>query len=123
MKIQDTEENQDILIDFEDTEDENSDSNEEKTENDYSALTSDDSVKAYLQQIGKIPLLSAEEELEYAKNIEEKKCKKSREKLIRANLRLVVSIAKKYIVTPLSGYSGLIIAQSGGGLQTYFRKS
>ena len=102
MKIQDTEENQEILIDFDNSEDDDSDSNQDKSESDYSALTSDDSVKAYLQQIGKIPLLSAEEELEYAKNIKEKKCKKSREKLIRANLRLVVSIAKKYIGRGLS---------------------
>ncbi len=58
---------------------------------------SDDSVKLYLQQIGKIPLLSHEEELEIAKQIQENGDEKAKSKLVRANLRLVVSIAKKYI--------------------------
>ena len=75
---------------------------EETVEVDYTSVASDDSVKAYLQQIGKIPLLSFEEEMKYAKNIKEKKCKHSKEKLISANLRLVVSIAKKYIGRGLS---------------------
>ncbi len=58
---------------------------------------SDDSVRLYLQQIGKIPLLSHEEESEIAKKIQKNNDKKAKSKLIRANLRLVVSIAKKYI--------------------------
>lgn len=62
----------------------------------------DDSVKIYLQQIGKIPLLSREEELEIAKKICEDGCELSRKILINANLRLVVSIAKKYIGRGLS---------------------
>lgn len=56
----------------------------------------EDSVKIYLQQIGKIPLLSKEEELEIARKIKEENCELSRKILINANLRLVVSIAKKY---------------------------
>ena len=58
---------------------------------------SDDSVKLYLQQIGKIPLLSHDEELEIAKKIQKDGDEKAKNKLIQANLRLVVSIAKKYI--------------------------
>jgi len=58
---------------------------------------SDDSVKIYLRQIGKIPLLSHEEEMEISKKIIETQDEKAKEKLVRANLRLVVSIAKKYI--------------------------
>lgn len=58
---------------------------------------SDDSVKLYLQQIGKIPLLSHNEELEIAQKIQKNDDNKAKEKLIQANLRLVVSIAKKYI--------------------------
>ncbi|MDD3420496.1 MAG: sigma-70 family RNA polymerase sigma factor [Candidatus Gastranaerophilales bacterium] len=61
----------------------------------------DDSVKIYLQQIGKIPLLTAEEEYETAKAIQEGSME-ARQKLINANLRLVVSIAKKYTNRGLS---------------------
>lgn len=62
----------------------------------------DDSVKIYLQQIGKIPLLSRDEELKIAKKIKEENCELSRKTLINANLRLVVSIAKKYTNRGLS---------------------
>jgi len=75
---------------------------EPKTSENLSVVNSDDSVKIYLQQIGKIPLLSTEEELEIAKKIKEKDCHLSRKILINANLRLVVSIAKKYIGRGLS---------------------
>ena len=57
----------------------------------------DDSVKIYLQQIGKIKLLSADEELEVAKRIKEQNSEEAKKILVNANLRLVVSIAKKYI--------------------------
>lgn len=57
----------------------------------------DDSVKIYLQQIGKIKLLSADEELEVAKKIKEQNSEEAKKALVNANLRLVVSIAKKYI--------------------------
>jgi len=65
-------------------------------------IGADDSVKIYLQQIGKIPLLKREEELEIAKKIKEENCELSRKILINANLRLVVSIAKKYVGRGLS---------------------
>ena len=55
-----------------------------------------DPVRQYLRDIGKIPLLTAAEEVELAKRAEKNE-KKARDKLISANLRLVVSIAKKYV--------------------------
>lgn len=62
----------------------------------------DDSVKIYLQQIGKIKLLSLEEELAVAKKIKEENSEEAKKILVNANLRLVVSIAKKYIGRGLS---------------------
>ncbi len=55
----------------------------------------DDSVRLYLREIGKIPLLSNEEEAELAKEIV-KGSRKAKEKMVEANMRLVVSIAKRY---------------------------
>ena len=75
---------------------------EPKNSENLSIVNSDDSVKIYLQQIGKIPLLSTEEEHEIARKIKEENCDLSRKILINANLRLVVSIAKKYIGRGLS---------------------
>ncbi len=84
-------------------EDEDSISIEEpKTQESLNSVNSDDSVRIYLQQIGKIPLLSAQEELEVAKKIFETQSEIARKVLINANLRLVVSIAKKYIGRGLS---------------------
>ena len=56
----------------------------------------EDPVRMYLKEIGKVPLLSAEEEIEYAKRMElgDDEAKK---RLAEANLRLVVSIAKRYV--------------------------
>ncbi len=54
-----------------------------------------DPIKAYLKDVRPIPLLTAEEEIELAKRIK-KGDKKARDKMIRANLRLVISIAKRY---------------------------
>ncbi len=75
---------------------------EPKNSENLSVVNSDDSVKIYLQQIGKIPLLSTDEEHEIARKIKEENCDLSRKILINANLRLVVSIAKKYIGRGLS---------------------
>ncbi len=55
----------------------------------------DDSVKMYLSEIGSIPLLTREEEVELAKRVLEGD-EHAKDKLVEANLRLVVSIAKKY---------------------------
>ena len=56
----------------------------------------DDPVRMYLKEIGKVPLLSSEQEITYAREIEEGN-EKSKKKLAEANLRLVVSIAKRYV--------------------------
>ncbi len=55
-----------------------------------------DNVQAYLREIGKIPLLTPEEERELAKRVAEGD-EQARQKMIEANLRLVVSIAKRYV--------------------------
>lgn len=56
----------------------------------------DDPVRMYLKEIGKVPLLSSEQEITYAREIEEGN-QKAKKKLAEANLRLVVSIAKRYV--------------------------
>lgn len=56
----------------------------------------DDPVRMYLKEIGKVPLLSAEEEIELARRMEQGDPEAKR-KLAEANLRLVVSIAKRYV--------------------------
>ena len=56
----------------------------------------DDPVRMYLREIGKIPLLSFEEELDLAKRVLEGD-EEAKQKLAESNLRLVVSIAKKYV--------------------------
>lgn len=75
-----------------------------------------DPVRMYLKEIGRIPLLTFEEEIELAKRVE-KEDVTAKKKLINSNLRLVVSIAKKYIGRGLSlldliqeGNQGLIRA-------------
>ena len=59
----------------------------------------DDPVRMYLKEIGKVPLLTAEEEVEIAKEMEkgDEAAEIARKKLAEANLRLVVSIAKRYV--------------------------
>ena len=59
-------------------------------------LSINDPVRMYLKEIGKISLLSLEEELEIAKQIEEGN-EEAKNKLAESNLRLVVSIAKRYV--------------------------
>ncbi|WP_040419601.1 RNA polymerase sigma factor RpoD [Clostridium celatum] len=56
----------------------------------------DDPVRMYLKEIGKVPLLSSEEEINLAQKIEEGS-QYAKKKLAEANLRLVVSIAKRYV--------------------------
>ena len=59
----------------------------------------EDPVRMYLKEIGKVPLLSAEEEIELAKLMEKggPEGERAKKKLAEANLRLVVSIAKRYV--------------------------
>ena len=76
---------------------------EEEEELDEEALTkeqyfddaTDDSVRMYLREIGKIPLLNSEEEFELAQRVLKSE-KKAKDKMAEANMRLVVSIAKRY---------------------------
>jgi len=56
----------------------------------------DDPVRMYLKEIGRVPLLTAEQEIEYAKRIEQGD-EEAKRRLAEANLRLVVSIAKRYV--------------------------
>ena len=59
-------------------------------------ISFDDPVKMYLKDIGKVPLLSSEEEIELAKKMQEGD-EEAKRKLSEANLRLVVAIAKRYV--------------------------
>ena len=59
-------------------------------------VSTEDPVRMYLKEIGNVPLLSTEEEIELAKKVEEGD-EAAKKKLTEANLRLVVSIAKKYV--------------------------
>ena len=59
-------------------------------------ISTDDPVRMYLKEIGKVPLLTADEEIELAKRMEEGD-EEAKRKLAEANLRLVVSIAKRYV--------------------------
>lgn len=59
-------------------------------------ISIDDPVRMYLKEIGKVPLLSADEEVDLARRMEEGD-QYAKQKLAEANLRLVVSIAKRYV--------------------------
>ena len=61
-----------------------------------SDISLDDPVKMYLKDIGEVPLLSADDEIDLAKRIQEGD-EEAKKKLSEANLRLVVSIAKRYV--------------------------
>lgn len=76
---------------------------------DLSKLNSD-SIQMYLKEIGKVPLLTSEEEVELAKR-KEKGDKEAERKIIESNLRLVVSVAKKF--TGAKGLSLLDLIQEG----------
>ncbi|NMA94884.1 MAG: RNA polymerase sigma factor RpoD [Clostridiales bacterium] len=69
---------------------------EEETLEVPEGINVDDPVRMYLKEIGKVSLLTAEEEVELAKGIE-RGDEESKRKLTEANLRLVVSIAKRYV--------------------------
>ena len=69
---------------------------DEITDTSFEGISVDDPVRMYLREIGKIPLLSYEKELELAKRILDGD-EEAKQELAEANLRLVVSIAKKYV--------------------------
>ena len=93
--------NKDLPIDFDEPETDDLENEEELSDEDL-AITAenvdafaDDSVRLYLREIGKIPLLTPEEEADLAQRIV-KGDKKAKDKMVESNMRLVVSIAKRY---------------------------
>ena len=73
---------------------------DKQLEEEYENAKLDDPVRMYLKEIGKIPLLTPEEELEVAKDLvseDENARDAARKRMSEANLRLVVSIAKRYV--------------------------
>ncbi len=82
---------------------------EEHVEPEVTEVDIDNPISLYLHEISRIPLLTAEEEIELAKRIEAGDME-ARQKLIEANFRLVVSIAKKYVGR---GVSFLDLIQEG----------
>ena len=73
---------------------------DKQLEEEYENAKLDDPVRMYLKELGKIPLLTPEEELEVAKDLvseDEKARDAARKRMSEANLRLVVSIAKRYV--------------------------
>lgn len=85
--------------DEEDIAEESEDDEEVEAEVDLSVpegVGIDDPVRMYLKEIGRVPLLSAEEEIQLAKRMEEGD-EEAKRRLAEANLRLVVSIAKRYV--------------------------
>ena len=83
-----------MAVDEEDEEDEDEEIELDLTLPD--GINIDDPVRMYLKEIGKVPLLSADEEVELARKMGEGDIK-ARQQLTEANLRLVVSIAKRYV--------------------------
>ena len=69
---------------------------DEITDTSYEGINVDDPVRMYLREIGRIPLLTFDQELDLAKRILEGD-EEAKQKLAESNLRLVVSIAKKYV--------------------------
>jgi RNA polymerase primary sigma factor len=93
----------DIVADADDDDDHAVDDEFEKADDqddaDWGVLDGiglDDPVRMYLKEIGRVPLLTADEEIELAKRIEQGD-EMAKRKLAEANLRLVVSIAKRYV--------------------------
>lgn len=93
----------DIISDTDDEDDDDTTDKDERTEEqadiDFSipeGIGLDDPVRMYLKEIGRVPLLTAEEEVELAKRIEAGD-EMAKRRLAEANLRLVVSIAKRYV--------------------------
>lgn len=91
----------DVMLDFDEPETGDLEEEEELSDEDL-AITAenvdafaDDSVRLYLREIGKIPLLTPEEEADLAQRIV-KGDKKAKDKMVESNMRLVVSIAKRY---------------------------
>ena len=94
---EDLEPDDDALLAAEDEDKENLDVDMDSLDlNIPEGVSIEDPVRMYLKEIGKVPLLSAEEEIELAKRME-KGDEEAKKRLAEANLRLVVSIAKRYV--------------------------
>ncbi|MDR7416348.1 MAG: RNA polymerase sigma factor RpoD [Armatimonadota bacterium] len=87
---------QEMDIVVKDREDEEEDQEKAVDVETLEGVSVDDPVRMYLKEIGRVPLLTAQEEVELAKRME-KGDEEAKRKLIEANLRLVVAIAKKYV--------------------------
>lgn len=91
----------DLMDDFDEPKNDDLEKEEEVSDEDLAITTenvdsfADDSVRLYLREIGKIPLLSPEEEFNLAQRILLGD-KKAKDKMVESNMRLVVSIAKRY---------------------------
>ncbi len=99
--VLDTEEEveDEVLDEDEEPETEEAEDKEDGTDIDLSVpegVALDDPVRMYLKEIGRVPLLTAEEEVELAKRMEMGD-REAKQRLIESNLRLVVSIAKRYV--------------------------
>ncbi len=92
--VPDSDTDDDIILDVDDEPTEEELENIEFTATD--GISIEDPVRMYLKEIGKVPLLSADEEVELAKRMEEGDSE-AKKRLAEANLRLVVSIAKRYV--------------------------
>ena len=92
--LPDTDADEDIILDVDDEPTEKELENIEFSVPD--GVSIEDPVRMYLKEIGKVPLLSADEEVELAKKMETGDLD-ARKRLAEANLRLVVSIAKRYV--------------------------
>ncbi len=100
LNLQDEEPSADALLEFDDIDDDYllSDDTDSSL---LSSAMSDDPVKLYLKEIGGYPLLSLDDEIELAKRIEQGD-ELAKSQLAESNLRLVVSIAKRYVGRGLS---------------------
>ncbi len=91
----------DLILDIEEPARDDLENEEELSDEELAITTenvdefADDSVRLYLREIGKIPLLSLEEEQELSQRVV-KGDKKAKDKMVESNMRLVVSIAKRY---------------------------
>ena len=92
--VSDSDADDDIILDVDDEPTEEELENIEFTVTD--GVSIEDPVRMYLKEIGKVPLLTADEEVELAKRMEEGDSE-AKKRLAEANLRLVVSIAKRYV--------------------------
>ena len=97
IQSEDEEPNDDMLLLSEEGEDDNEDTDVENIDLTVpEGVSIEDPVRMYLKEIGKVPLLTADEEIELAKRMEDGD-ENAKKRLAEANLRLVVSIAKRYV--------------------------